>query len=117
MEPLLVDTITTVVQTVFKIKFEDNRNMIIHLVKNALGRIESSKNFIVKVSKTDFPHVMKYREVLEKTVVKAASIDIIEDVTLTKSQCLIETDGGVFDCSLDVQLDSLIKTLKILSHN
>lgn len=117
MEPLLVNAITTVVQNVFKIKFEDNRNMIVHLVKNALGRIESSKEFIVKVSKADYPYVMKYREVLEKTVIKAASIDIIEDMTLSKNQCLVETDGGVFDCSLDVQLDNLTKTLKILSHN
>lgn len=117
MEPLLVNAITTVVQNVFKIKFEDNRNIISHLIKNALGRMESSKEFLVKVSKADYPHVMKYREVLEKTVIKAASIEIIEDMALTKNQCLIETDGGVFDCSLDVQLDNLTKTLKILSNN
>ncbi len=117
MEPLLVDAITTVVQNVFKIKFEDNRNIIVHLVKIALGRIENSREFIIKVSKADLPYVLKYREVLEKTVIKAASIEIIEDMTLSKNQCFIETDGGVFDCSLDVQLDNLTKTLKILSHN
>lgn len=117
MEPMLVDAITTVVQNVFKIKFEDNRNIIVHLVKIALGRIENSREFLIKVSKADYPYVLKYREVLEKTVIKAASIEIIEDMALSKNQCLIETDGGVFDCSLDVQLDNLTKTLKILSHN
>jgi flagellar assembly protein FliH len=71
----------------------------------------------VKVSKADYPYVLKYKEVLEKTVTKATNIEIIEDVTLSKNQCLIETDGGVFDCSLDVQLDNLTKTLKILSYN
>jgi len=117
MEPILVDAITTVVQNVFKIKFEDNRNIIVHLIKIALGRIQNSKEFLVKVSKADYPYVLKYKEVLEKTVTKATNIEIIEDVTLSKNQCLIETDGGVFDCSLDVQLDNLTKTLKILSHN
>jgi flagellar assembly protein FliH len=117
MEPMLVDAITTVVQNVFKVKFEDNRNIIVHLVKIALGRIENSREFLVKVSKADYPYVLKYREVLEKTVIKAANIEIIEDMTLSKNQCLIETDGGVFDCSLDVQLDNLTKTLKILSLN
>lgn len=117
MEPMLVNAITTVVENVFKIKFEDNRNIIVHLVKIALGRIESSKDFLVKVSKTDYPYVLKYKEVLEKTVTKATNIEVIEEVTLAKNQCLIETDGGVFDCSLDVQLDNLTKTLKILSHN
>lgn len=115
MEPMLVDAITTVVQSVFKVKFEDNRNMILHLLKIALGQIESSKDFIVKVSKADYPFVLKYKEVLEKATVQATNINIMEDIGLTKNQCLIETDGGVFDCGLDVQLDNLTKTLKILS--
>lgn len=115
MEPMLVDAISTVVQEVFKIKFEDNRNLIVHLIRNTLGHIESSKEYYVKVSKSDYPYVMKYKEVIEKSVSKAAAIEVMEDGTLGKNQCLIETDGGVFDCSLDVQMDNLIKTLKMLS--
>ncbi len=117
MEPLLVDTITNVVQRVFKIKFEDNKNMIVHLLRNAIGQIENSKEYLIKVSKIDYPYVVKYKEVLEKSVVQAASIAVTEDVTLEKGQCMIETDGGVFDCSMDTQLDGLIKALKILSLN
>ncbi|WP_099468877.1 FliH/SctL family protein [Konateibacter massiliensis] len=116
MEPMLVDAITTVVQNVFKIKFEDNRNMIVHLLKIALGQIQSSKDFVIKVSKNDYPFVVKYKEVLDKSVIGASSLNIMEDISLSKNQCLVETDGGVFDCSLDVQLDNLIKTLKILSQ-
>lgn len=115
MEPMLVDAITTVVQNVFKVKFEDNRNIIVHLIKIALGQIESNKDFIIKVSKSDYPFVLKYKEVLDKSNTKDSNINIVEDSSLSKNQCLIETDGGVFDCSLDVQLDNLTKTLKILS--
>jgi flagellar assembly protein FliH len=115
MEPMLVDAITTVVQNVFKVKFEDNRNIIVHLIKIALGQIESNKDFIIKVSKADYPFVLKYKEVLDKSNTKDSNINIVEDSSLSKNQCLIETDGGVFDCSLDVQLDNLTKTLKILS--
>lgn len=115
MEPMLVDAITTVVQNVFKVKFEENRNLIVHLLKIALGQIENSNNFIIKVSKTDYSIVLKYKEVLDKVPLKSSNINIVEDITLSKNQCLIETDGGVFDCSLDVQLDNLTKTLKILS--
>lgn len=117
MEPKLVDAITEVVQDVFKIKFEDNKKIIVHLAKIALGQMKSSKEFIVKVSKADYPFLLKYKEVLDKSISKASNINIVEDSTLLKNQCLIETDGGVFDCSLDVQLDNLTKTLKILSRN
>lgn len=117
MEPKLVDAIITVVQSVFKIKFEDNRNLIVHLLKIALGQIESSNDIIIKVSKEDYPFLLKYKEVLSKTVAKTIQINIMEEISLTKNQCLIETDGGVFDCSLDVQLDNLSKTLRVLSQS
>lgn len=117
MEPVLVDTIVNVVQKVFKIKFEDSKNIIVHLVRNTIGQIENSREYIIKVSKTDYPYVVKYKEIIEKSVVQASNISIVEDVMLAKNQCMIETDGGVFDCSLDTQLDNLIKTLKILSLN
>ncbi len=117
MEPMLVDAIITVVQNVFKIKFEDNHNLIVHLLKIALGQIESSNDIMIKVSKEDYPFLLKYKEVLSKTVAKTIQINIMEEISLTKNQCLIETDGGVFDCSLDVQLDNLSKTLRILSRS
>lgn len=116
MEPMLVDAIVNVVQTVFEIKFEDNHDLIVHLLKKAINQIESSNDLIIKVSKDDYPFVLKYKDVLCHTDTKAIQLSIVEDRSLTKNQCYIETDGGVFDCSLDVQLDNLTKTLRILSQ-
>jgi flagellar assembly protein FliH len=43
-----------------------------------------------------------------------ATLRIVEEINLTKNQCLIETDQRVIDCSLDVQLNNLITDLKLL---
>ena len=48
-------------------------------------------------------------------VSKDTQIEITEDSALKRNECLIETDAGVFDCSLDVQLDNLIKDIRLLS--
>ena len=50
---------------------------------------------------------------------KGSWIDLAsnEDVTLKKNQCLIETDGGIFDCSLGVELKELKKQLLLLSYD
>ena len=72
---------------------------------------------MLKVSKSDYPFILKYKEVLDKSIIGEAEINIVEDNSLLKNQCLIETDGGVFDCSLDVQLDNLTKMLRILSRS
>ena len=34
---------------------------------------------------------------------------------MKRSQCLIDTDMGIFDCSLDIQLENLIDDIKILA--
>jgi flagellar assembly protein FliH len=42
--------------------------------------------------------------------------EIIEDVTLKTGDCMIESDGGIWDCGLGTQLELLVKQLKILSY-
>ena len=37
------------------------------------------------------------------------------DESMQQGQCTIDTDEGIFDCGVDVQLDNLIKDLKTLS--
>ena len=46
---------------------------------------------------------------------KDVNIDIFEDKSLNKNECIIETDGGVFNCSLEVEMKNLIKKIKVLS--
>ena len=41
-------------------------------------------------------------------------LEIFEDSKLSKMQCLIETDNGIVDLSLDVQLGNLKKALKMM---
>ena len=45
-----------------------------------------------------------------------ATMEIIEDVSLHKNECLIETEGGIFDCGLGTQLSELTRKLKLLSY-
>ena len=40
---------------------------------------------------------------------------IVQDMALKQNECMIETDSGVFNCSLDVELHNLIKQIKLLS--
>ena len=54
-------------------------------------------------------------EILEKTGMLAERVDIIPDMTLVPSQCMIETEGGIYDCSLGTELKELTRKLMLLS--
>ncbi len=115
-EPMFIDTLTKIYEHVFHTDLSDDREIILHLLDTALHGIESGKEFLIRVSKDDYPFVTMQKKRLLQTV-SSSSIEIVEDLTLQKNECLIETDGGIFDCSIDVELFALAKNLKLLAYN
>ncbi|MBE5949099.1 MAG: flagellar biosynthesis/type III secretory pathway protein [Lachnospiraceae bacterium] len=115
MESDLVGIMLEVFEKVTKVLSADKKDIMVHLIDNALNHIESSKEFVIRVSKDDYQFVTKHKEFLQEAVPQNGSLEIVKDATLERNQCLIETDGGIFDCSLDVQLENLIMDVKALS--
>lgn len=115
LEPELVDVLTDVFNKVTLTVAEDNHDIVLHLINGVLKNTEQSKEFVIKVSLEDYPFVVSNQGKLYCAMTKEVSIDIIEDSSLGRNQCVVETDGGVFNCSLDVELSNLIKKIKLLS--
>ena len=62
-----------------------------------------------------FLQIKSKKEEIQAKVGSDVGIDIIADPLLNDSQCIIETDGGIFDCSIDTELDNLIREIRALS--
>jgi len=116
LEPRFVETLTGIYEHVLKISLADETQLIMFLAGNAIRNIESGKQFIVHVSKEDYPIVSMQKKQLIATAGSGVSLEIIADVTLSKNDCMIETEGGIFDCGLGTQLQELGKQLKLLSY-
>lgn len=117
MEPELVERIADLMEYVFRVQFTTSRAMIMHILSGALGKINLSKDFNIRVCHEDAVVVRANLERLLAMLPNVNSIEVTEDTSLVKNQCFIETDGGVYDCSLDVQMERLIKDIKTLSYN
>jgi flagellar assembly protein FliH len=117
LEPRFVDTITSVYSHIFGVELEDNRDILVHLIDSTMRRVESSRTFIVHISAEDYPYVsMQKQSLVEGALAGRGMLEIIEDIALPKGACMIETDGGIFDCGVDTQLDELTKKLRVLSY-
>ena len=117
LEPRFIETITDVYSHIFGVDLMDNRDILVHLVDSTLRKVESSKTFIVHVSAEDYPYVnMQKQTLMEGAVAGRGLLEIIEDIALAKGDCLIETDGGIFDCGISTQLEELNKKLQVLSY-
>ena len=106
--------ITVPKEIVIKI-LEDNKDVILHLINNVMRNNELSKEFTIRVSENDYNYVISNKELIYGAASPDYNIEICKDSKLSKNQCVIETDAGVFDCSLDIQLENLIHEIKILS--
>lgn len=115
MEQEIVSTLIEVFEKVTHTIAEDNKDIVLHLINNVMDNIDFSGDFFIRVSKEDYPFLIENQGKIYCASSKDINISIMEDSTVTKNQCIIETDGGVFDCSLDIQLEQLIRDIKLLS--
>ncbi len=117
IEPALVDKITNIYEHIFRVRLQDEKDIVFHLLANALRDLDGGHEYLVHVSSEDISFVSTRKEqLMEACGIVNAGFEIIEDTTLNKNQCLIETDNGIFDCSLGVELEELKKELILLSY-
>ena len=96
-------------------ELEDNKDIIIGLINGVMKNTDISNEFIIKVSPEDYKFLVNNQGKIYCSVSKEVTMDIVEDATMKKNQCIIESDTGVYDCSLDIELNNLIEDIKLLS--
>ena len=118
LEPEMVDVLTQIYEHVFDIDLREDKGIILHLLKSTLGRIEPGNDLIVHVSSDDYDEIMEQKETLDACITSpTTTMEIIEDPLLKENECMIESDSGVFDCSLGVELKEISRKLKLLSFD
>lgn len=115
MESELVDTLMEVFSKVTLTIAEDKKDLVLLLIQRTLKDADANKDFLIRVSDVDYGFVMNSIDKLYDCVSLDSKIEVVRDNTLKKNQCIIETDAGAFDCSLDIQLEGLISEIKLLS--
>jgi flagellar assembly protein FliH len=115
LEHDLVDVICQVVEKVFMIQFGDKKELILHGVDSVLTNVEGSHSFFIRVNEKNAEYLRENKDHIQAKVGQDVALDIVLDPVLDDTHCMIETDGGLFDCSMDVQMNNLIKDIKSLS--
>ena len=108
IEPELVEVITDVFRKVTGVVAEDNQEIILHLINDVMHNADGSRDYVIKVSPDDYKFLVNNQGKIYCAMSREVNIDIVEDATLERNQCMIETNTGIFNCSLDIELNNLI---------
>lgn len=114
MEADLVDTIIQVFDKVFHIQFENKKEILLYLIKHTLGTIDAGKHFRILVSADNRQYVEEHLWKLREELGSDVTIEIVRDRSMNNADCRIETDFGVYDCSIDLELDALCRDIRSL---
>lgn len=115
LEPKFADLTLKLVEKMTGIIAEDKRDLILYQISEAIKPIRGPKQFLIRVSKDDASLVIQKKDELASLLAADCSLEILEDASLEKNQCFIETEDRLLDVSLDVELKNLADHFRILA--
>jgi flagellar assembly protein FliH len=106
-EQQIIDLVLLISRKVIKIISENQRNVVISNVVQALRKVKGRGNIIIKVNMMDIKLTTEHKKEFIDLVEGSKSVQIIEDSTIDPGGCVIETDFGEIDARISSQLAEL----------
>ena len=113
MVQLLIDIMDKLVGDAVKL----NPSIIINLIKQGLSSSTITGDVIVYVSAQDFDETIAKKDELLAITDGSVKLDIVKDLSLNPSDCVIETPFGSIDASLGQQHEALRENLTYILGN
>ena len=115
-ENQVVDVACALIEKLTGILVADYKPVMIYMINQVLNDEDASRKFIIRVSEDNYAYIADNEDRLSGAANPGISIEIFSDTKLKKGQCMIESDTGIIDLSMDVQVRNLITAIKLLSN-
>jgi flagellar assembly protein FliH len=106
-EQQIVDLVLLIARKVIKVISENQRNVVVSNVIQALRKVKGRGNIFIRVNMLDIKLATEHKKDFIEMVEGAKSIQIVEDTTVDPGGCVIETDFGEIDARISSQLAEL----------
>jgi len=106
-EQEIINLVLLIARKVIKVISENQRNVIISNVVQALRKVKGRGNIIIRVNIADLKLSTEHIKDFINLVEGVKSIQVLEDSTVDEGGCIIETDFGEIDARIASQLAEL----------
>lgn len=107
LEPDYITLVRTCVEKILGQELRLNPDAVIGIVRNALRDATQQREIIVRVNPEDAEHLRKNQRRLMDVLARASAIDVRDDPSVSRGGCVVVTELGTIDASLDRQLQAL----------
>ncbi|MDR1587808.1 MAG: flagellar assembly protein FliH [Treponema sp.] len=106
-EQEIIDLVLLISRKVIKVISENQRNVVISNVVQALRKVKGRGNIIIRVNMADLKLSTEHVKDFIQLVEGSKSLQVVEDSTVDPGGCVIETDFGEIDARISSQLAEL----------
>lgn len=106
-ETQLINMVLLIAKKVIKVISENQKNVVINNVMQALLKLKGSGDIIIKVNPDDLELATSHKETFQKRLEQGRNISILEDTTVDRGGCVIETDFGQINARISSQLHEI----------
>jgi len=106
-ETQLINLVLLMVKKVVKVISENQKNVVISNVIQALRKLKSRGDVVIRVNLEDVQLATEHTKEFIRMIENIRSVSIVEDTTVDKGGCVIETDFGEIDARISSQLHEI----------
>jgi flagellar assembly protein FliH len=114
-EQQLVDLVLLIARKVVKIISDTQRDVVIENIKEALNKAKSRGTVTIKVNLADLELATGRLQEFTKLLEGGGTIQLLEDSSIDRGGCVVETDFGELDARIANQLAKLESNILALS--
>ena len=90
---------------------------IIGIVSEAVEKVASKKDTILKVSEVDYDYILENKEKILLNVEGFGDVEIQKETSLERGSCIVESQLGIIDGGLKTRMNQIEKEVqKILNR-
>ena len=106
-ETQIINLVLMIVKKVIKVISENQKNVVINNVVQALRKLKSRGDVVIRVNLSDLELTSEHVKDFMKMVEHVKSITVLEDSSVDRGGCIIETDFGQIDARISSQLHEI----------
>jgi len=106
-EAQVIELVLLVARKVVKVISENQKSVVVQNITQALRKLKTKSDIIVRVNLADLQLATEHVKDFVQMTENAKKMQIVEDSTVDRGGCVIETDFGEIDARISSQLSEL----------
>lgn len=106
-EQQIIGLVLLIAKKVIKVISDNQKNVVINNVVQALRKLKTRGDVAIRVNLADLELTSQHKKDFIEMLESVKSIKVLEDSTVDRGGCIIETDFGMLDARISSQLNEI----------